>query len=239
MTDPRQLGLPFPDDSKPKKKRLGQLSPQQERALERIASFSSELISGIDEVGMGSWAGPMYVAAVVLPKAWDHDEVADSKRLTHNQRVRALEHVMAEAKGHCVLKAEPADIDKHGIVKVRERLTEGCALYCRRRYPTALIVQDGDVPVEVDGGVMRVVWCPKADVIVPAVSAASILAKVMRDLFMKKMAEVYPGYGFETNVGYHSKKHCWGLEHLGPTPIHRLSYKPVRAYAQAQGSSSW
>jgi len=237
-TDPRQLAFPFPEKSK--KKRLGQLSPQQERALDRVASSSSEYVIGIDEVGMGCWAGPVVVAAVVFRKDFDHDSICDSKRISHKKRVVVLEqHIMPNAQTFCCLSQPAEAIDKEGIQKVVERLTEGCALFCRRRFPRTFVVEDGDLPIEVDGSVTRVVWMPKADVIVPAVSAASILAKVTRDLYMKEQAEIYPGYGWETNVGYHSKKHVWGLEHLGVTPLHRLSYKPVAAYARAKPTSSW
>jgi ribonuclease HII len=238
--DTRQLSFPFSGEDIPKKKRLKRLSPQQERALERIASSSVEHVIGIDEVGMGSWAGPVVVAAVTVKKGWDHNEVVDSKRLSHRARLEAWsKHILPNAVAHCVLSQPSEAIDAEGIGKVRARLTESAAIYCRHRFPDALVVQDGDLPIEVDGSAANVVWLPNADVVVPAVSAASILAKVTRDLYMRKMAELYPGYGFETNVGYHSKKHVLGLERLGPTPIHRLSYKPVKAYVRAKDASSW
>ena len=236
--DPRQLAFPFPEKSK--KKQLGPLSPQQERALERVASSSSEYVIGIDEVGLGCWAGPIVVAAVVFRKDWDHDEVVDSKRISHKKRMDALQkHILPNALVTCVLSQPNTAIDAEGIQAVLARLTEGCALFCRHRFPRTFVVLDGDVPIEVDGSVTRVVWMPKADVIVTAVSAASILAKVTRDIYMKEQAKIYPGYGWETNVGYHSKRHVWGLENLGITPLHRRSYKPVAAYARAKPGSSW
>lgn len=236
--DPRQMALPFDGGGSPKK-RL-RLSPQQQRVVDRISSSSSEHIIGIDEVGMGSWAGPVVVAAVVLPKSWSHEKVKDSKQLTHKQRMNAwYQHILPNALAYCVLSQDNVAIDKESIQAVHRRLTEAAAIYCRVRYPTGLVVQDGDLPTEIDGSVTRVLWMPKADVVVPAVSAASILAKVSRDLYMKQMAEVYPGYGFETNVGYHSEKHKKGLEQLGLTPLHRRSYKPVKAYMGAKAGSSW
>ncbi len=236
----RQLAFPFPDATKPTKKRLGQLSPQQERALERLASSSSEYVIGIDEVGLGCWAGPVTVAAVVFRKDFDHDKIVDSKRISHKKRMAVLQqHILPNAQLFCVLSQPNTAVDAEGLREVQGRLTEGCALFCRHRFPRTFVVQDGDIPFEIDGGVTRVVWMPKADAIVPAVSAASILAKVTRDLYMKQQAELYPGYGWKTNVGYRSNKHIWGLENLGVTPLHRRSFKPVAAYARAKPTSSW
>lgn len=242
--DPRQLALPLGGESPPKPKRGKKkpvlITPFQERALENIASYKSDLVVGIDEVGMGCWAGPVVVSAVVLPRDWKHPDVKDSKQLTHKKRVKALqEQIMPNALLHCTLWGDNEQIDEHGIAEVHDRLVRGCALFCRVRYPDVIVVQDGNYPLEVDGGLHRVVCLPKADELVPAVSAASILAKVTRDQYMVKMAETYPGYGFESNKGYHSKHHVSGLEALGPCPLHRKSFKPVAAFAKAHPVSSW
>lgn len=239
--DLRQTAFPFYEAPvKPSKKRKWVLSPQQQSALDKIAASSAEQVIGIDEVGMGCLAGPVVVAAVVLPKGWSHDEVRDSKQLTHRKRLKAWqEHILPNALTYCVLSQPSTAIDAEGIWEVRGRLTEGAAVYCRAKFPSGLVVQDGDIPIEVDGSIRRVVWLPKADQLVAAVSAASILAKVSRDLYMKEAAKTYPGYGFETNVGYFSEKHRAGLEKLGPCPIHRMRFKPVQAYMRAKDSSSW
>jgi len=105
--------------------------------------------------------------------------------------------------------------------------------------PFAIVVQDGNVPVPIEGSVRRLVWTPKADVIIPSVSAASILAKISRDTYMAGQDTLYPGYDFKSNKGYHSKNHVAGLVNNGVCPIHRLSYKPVQAYAQAKDATSW
>ncbi len=237
MKDPRQLDKTADGASLiPKKKQLKVLSAHQRQALERISSSSSAHVIGIDEVGKGCWAGPVTVAAVVMPRDWDHPEVVDSKRTTHKQRVRLWSEVIyPNALACCVLSATNQEIDRYGLEPVTRRLTEAAAMYGRLRYHDALVVEDGDIPVEVDGSIARVAWLPKADVLVPSVSAASILAKLSRDTFMQQLDRVYPGYDFASNMGYHSKTHVEGLDRQGVCGIHRLSFKPVRAYAQVKG----
>jgi ribonuclease HII len=201
---------------------------EQELALEKIAKHTSEYVLGIDEVGMGCWAGPVVVAGVVLPKGWSHKSVRDSKKLSPKQRVKAKAIILHECLTHVVLEASNEMVDEYGIKRVRDWLTEGCALYCLRRYPKALIVQDGDVPVVIDGSPQDMVWLAKADVYVPAVSAASVLAKVHRDTFMVSQHKYYPHYGFNTNVGYGTPVHMAGLKAHGVTKLHRRSYKPIK-----------
>jgi ribonuclease HII len=202
----------------------------QELALEKIADHPAEHILGIDEVGMGCWAGPVVVAGVVLPKGWSHPKVKDSKKLSPKQRVKAKAIIRHAALTHVVLEASNKMVDEYGIKTVRDWLTEGCALYCLKRYPDALIVQDGDIPVVIDGKPQNMVWLAQADVHVPAVSAASVVAKVHRDSFMVEQHKVYPNYGFNTNMGYGTPTHKKGLETHGVTEIHRRSYKPIKRF---------
>lgn len=202
----------------------------QELALEKIAKHPAEYVLGIDEVGMGSWAGPVVVAGVVLPKGWSHKDVKDSKKLTPKRRVKAKAIILRACVAHVVLESSNTEVDKHGIKRVRDWLTEGCALYCLRRFPQALIVQDGDVPVVIDGKPQDMVWLAQADVHVPAVSAASILAKVHRDAFMVEQHKLYPHYGFKTNMGYGTPAHKNGILSHGVTPLHRQSYKPIKNF---------
>jgi ribonuclease HII len=220
----QQLSL-FPDHE------TTSLMRRQLEALERIDRHPSSVTIGIDEVGMGAWAGPVTVAVVVLPKGWAHAEVTDSKKLTGKQREKALRtHVLPNALFHCVLSMPSVAVDRVGIKRARDCLTESVGWLARVRFPTALIVQDGkeDEVVPVDGSTHSIICLPKADALVPAVGAASILAKVTRDTHMKEMDKLHPGYGFANNVGYHSKTHKVFLEKNGPSPIHRRSYEPVK-----------
>lgn len=207
------------------------LSAQQHHALGRIASVQNRYVCGIDEVGRGSFAGPITVAGVVFPKGFDHDDIDDSKRLSHKKRVKVLHEVIfPNALATVILSMSPEKIDQVGIGTAQEQLTEGVALYMRARFKNCLVVQDGDLPTEVDGSTRNVVWLPKADRLVPSVAAASIVAKESRDTFMKQMDAHYPGYGFKTNVGYHSEQHMTGLREKGACDLHRKSWKPVKPF---------
>ena len=203
---------------------------RQKKALKRIASEKYDYIIGIDEVGMGCWAGPIVVAGVVFEKKWKNPKVKDSKTLTHKKRMEVWEKIIdPESEDVCVLSQTAMYIDRMGVEHVRKELTEGIVLYLRHRFPDSIVVQDGLDPVPAYGE-RRMLALPKADALVPAVSAASIVAKISRDLHMHWQAQRYPQYGFSTNVGYHSQKHVSGLERHGPCPLHRRSYKPLRRY---------
>lgn len=189
------------------------------------------MVVGIDEVGYGSWAGPLVVGGVVLPKEWDHDLCRDSKELTEKQRESALDELDTEWFAAVVLGMEAVDVDQLGVGIARHQLTTWVAQLLSDRFPGAVVVQDGDTPAPVPGRNAGDLICmPGADAQVPAVSAASILAKVTRDRDMTEYAQVFPGYAFESNKGYHSVDHVKGLDQLGPCPIHRFSYKPIKKY---------
>lgn len=211
-----------------KKKPAPTLHKSQLHALERINAHESDCVIGIDEVGLGCIAGPLTVGAVVLPKNWSHKDVTDSKRLTHRKRIRVLhELVYPNALTCCVLSRSADDVDRYGIERCRIELTEGAALFCRTRYPNALVVQDGDHPATIDGSLRGVIFLPKADFLVAAVSAASILAKVTRDLFMEEMHKLFPHYDFIHNRGYGTAKHFTAIVEHGPCLLHRTSFKVV------------
>lgn len=214
-----------------KQKRGVGLSSIQREALRQISLSKSEYIIGIDEVGMGCWAGPVVVAGVVLPKAWLHEKVIDSKQ--YGQRREMMKSVLFEVIYPATLARDLAffhanEVDEMGVEGARNALTQVVAEDLRRDFPDAVVVQDGLDAIAVGGSLENVVVLPKADVHVPAVSAASILAKVSRDIYMLERHKEYPDYGFDTNVGYHSLKHKLALERRGATPLHRLSFRPVR-----------
>lgn len=205
-------------------------TPSQLRPLIQIERHPASEIIGIDEVGMGAWAGPVVVGGVVLPKGWDHDLCRDSKEFKKNERKRrrAL-HVMEKNwLAAVVMGMEAPDVDQLGVEGARALLTQKVGLTLSAAYPNAIIVQDGDVPVPIDGrDNSNMFWMVSADALVPAVSAASILAKVTRDEDMVNYDEVFPGYDFASNKGYHAYAHVRGLASQGPCPIHRFSYKPI------------
>ncbi len=206
----------------------------QLRALEEINRSSASHIIGIDESGIGCLAGPLVVAGVAVPKGWSHPDVKDSKMLSPKQRARVLQEVIYEQElVTCMLYRHAHDIDEVGIRKSIHQLTEGVALYLLRRLPDALVVQDGEDPVPVEGSLKNVVYLAKADRHVPAVSAASILAKESHDLYMREQHQLYPHWDFESNVGYPSLKHRQAVAKHGLSPIHRVSYGALKKYLQA------
>lgn len=188
--------------------------------------MEQKIILGIDEVGRGAWAGPLVVGAVILG-----DEVspnlADSKKLAKIQR----ESLAAEIKTSCVVAetgwANHEEVDELG-------LTKATSLAINRALQKVKVYFD---EIIIDG---RVNFLPKnlkakcvvgADGTVPAVSAASIIAKVERDDYMRQQAAVHKLYGFESHVGYGTKAHIEAIEKLGICPIHRRSYKPLARFA--------
>ena len=194
-----------------------------------MSAREQETIAGIDEVGRGPLAGPVVAAAVVLCRAVEG--IADSKQMSARQR----QLVASELVTSCYFgigAASVQEIDRINILQATF-LAMARALARLPVRPSRVLV-DGDrapplsIPAEC---VIR------GDAAVPAIGAASILAKVLRDRLMGRLAERYPGYGFATNVGYGTAEHLSGLERLGPTIHHRRSFAPVRELAIRCGGS--
>jgi ribonuclease HII len=186
-------------------------------------------IAGIDEVGRGPLAGPVLAAAVVLHPDRPIDGLKDSKQLTARQRERLAVEIRVRAWGWALGRAEAHEIDDLNILQA--------SLLAMERAVAAL-AEPPDAAV-VDGLHAPRIPCPvetrvAADRDVPAVSAASILAKVCRDLEMVSLDQTYPGYGFARHKGYPTPQHLLALQRLGPTPIHRRSFAPVRDWNKSQ-----
>lgn len=195
--------------------------------LSEISVHPSEEVIGVDEVGFGAWAGPLVVGGVVFPKGWDHPLCRDSKSLSHRARQEFMPVLKNNCLGAIVVSMEAAGVDVLGAGEALALLTAYAVDALAAVHPKALVVLDGAEPI------FRhprndTIWLPKADALVPAVSAASILAKTTRDDGMVTYDECFPGYGFASNKGYHSAAHVEGLEKLGPSLIHRLSYSPLK-----------
>lgn len=180
-------------------------------------------IAGIDEAGRGPLAGPVSVAAVVLPEDFEHPVLNDSKQLTHDRRERLYEELTAHpgVRWHCELIGV-AEIDRLNILQATWLGMRRCALALQPRPCAALI--DGkpvrDFP-------MPQVALVKGDSLSFSIAAASIIAKVTRDRLMVTLAQQYPGYGFEVHKGYPTPAHQAALKRLGPCPEHRRSFAPV------------
>lgn len=188
------------------------------------------MILGIDEVGRGPWAGPLVVGAVVLGNTII-DGLTDSKKLSKKRRELLDIVIREQASGYGLGWVTAGEIDEIGLsnalILATKRAVEQIAT------PYHEIIIDGTVNFLKDTNKGRyVTTIKKADLLISAVSAASIIAKVARDNYMKNQAELYPGYGFASHVGYGTVAHSMAIEKLGVTPLHRLSFSPLSKYAK-------
>lgn len=190
------------------------------------------LVAGVDEVGRGPLAGPVVTAAVILDPARPIAGLADSKQLTERQREALAAVIKRDALAWALGRAEVAEIDGINILQA--------TLLAMQRAVAGLPIAPGHV--QVDGNRCPQLTCSveaiiKGDARVPAISAASILAKVARDAEMVELDSVYPGYGLAGHKGYPTRAHVVALERLGVTPIHRRSFGPVRRVMAAQSNT--
>ena len=184
----------------------------------------SEFIAGVDEAGRGPLAGPVMAAAVILDPARPITGLADSKQLTEKQREALEEEIKEKALAWAVARAEVEEIDTLNILWASMLAMERAviALYLA---PQLVLVDGNRCPSSLPCRAEAVI---KGDQSVPAISAASILAKVARDRELSVLDEQFPGYGFARHKGYPTKDHVAALERLGVTPVHRRSFGPVR-----------
>ncbi len=186
------------------------------------------MILGIDEAGRGPWAGPLVVGAAVLGGA-QIDGLTDSKKLTKKKREELYNIICAQAVAYATGWVSAAELDKVGMSEALKLATRRAVEKIGASYTEIII--DGTVNFLIGTGKgVYVQTMKKADLLVPSVSAASILAKVERDRFMAEQDALYPGYGFGGHVGYGVAKHREAIERLGVTPLHRLSFAPLHKY---------
>lgn len=193
-------------------------------------------IAGVDEAGRGCLAGPVVAAAVVLPEGHKISGLDDSKRLSPKVREELEAEIRQRAVAAHVAEVSPQEIDLLGILKatlkaMREAV-EAVVAVCP--WPIALVVVDGNVPIP-DLSLPQKTWV-KGDRLSFNCASASILAKVARDRLMEAFDRAYPGYGFAIHKGYATKGHLEALLRLGPCPIHRRSFGPVRALLEGPTS---
>jgi ribonuclease HII len=184
-------------------------------------------VAGIDEAGRGALAGPVAAGAVVLPVSPDICEllsgVRDSKQMTPRQRQRWAETICEQAVCWAVGTASQDEIDRIGIVPAT-RLAANRALEALTIVPGHLLLDYLRLP-EVDLPQTALV---KGDRRSLSIAAASVLAKTTRDALLEQMDSEYPDYGFASNKGYGTAAHRAALQRLGPSPVHRRTFQPVR-----------
>jgi ribonuclease HII len=181
------------------------------------------LVAGVDEAGRGPLAGPVSVAAVILPDGFKHKKLNDSKQLNHETREIIYEELM-QCAGlvWCHVLVEVEEIDRINILQATyvgmRRATAGLAMQ-----PHAVLIDGSPVPNFPYPGQSIV----EGDAISLSIAAASIIAKVLRDRHMRDLAREYPQYGFERHKGYGTPEHLEALRTHGPCPLHRRSFAPV------------
>ncbi|MDX1443415.1 MAG: ribonuclease HII [Gammaproteobacteria bacterium] len=183
----------------------------------------SRLIAGVDEVGRGPLAGPVVAAAVILDPAKAIEGLRDSKKLTEKRRDALYEQVRAESLAWALGICTPAEIDEHNILQA-SMLAMARAVAALDVTPEVVQV-DGNRCPEIPHPVEAIVG---GDDTIPAISAASIIAKVTRDRQMLELHAEYPAYAFDRHKGYPTPVHLAALKEHGVTPVHRRSFAPVR-----------
>lgn len=193
-----------------------------------FGSLSNDLIAGVDEVGRGPLCGALITAAVILDPHKPIAGLNDSKKLSEAKRNLLCIEIKEKALAWSVGRAEVEEIDELNILQATmlamKRAVEGLAIT-----PTLALI-DGNRCPTVN---MRTEAIIKGDGLVPEISAASIIAKCTRDFEMQEMDALYPGYGIAGHKGYPSPVHLEALQRLGPTPIHRKSFGPVKRLIEA------
>ncbi|RBP45761.1 RNase HII [Roseimicrobium gellanilyticum] len=181
------------------------------------------LVAGVDEAGRGPLAGPVSVAAVILPEGFKHKKLNDSKQLNHETRESIFADLMkCQGLVWCHVLIEVEEIDRINILQATHlgmrRATQGLSTR-----PHAVLIDGSPVPNFPYPGQSIV----EGDAISLSIAAASIIAKVLRDRHMMEVAQVYPQYGFERHKGYGTPEHLRALRNHGPCPLHRKSFAPV------------
>lgn len=188
----------------------------------RLREQGFSRVAGVDEAGRGALAGPMVAAAVILPEGFEIDGLADSKVLSAARREECYGRILAGAVAVSVCRATPSRIDRRGLHRSNLALLRRAVR--RLDVDPDYVLTDG-FPVPRLG--VPHLSIKKGDAVTASVAAASIVAKVTRDRIMDRYHRRFPEYGFDRHRGYGTTGHFEALARLGPSPIHRLSFRGV------------
>lgn len=188
-------------------------------------------VAGIDEAGRGPLAGPVTAAAVILPVGLSIPGVDDSKKLSPDKREKLFETIMTQALSVGVGIIGPAEIDLINILQATRRAMLAAVQHLTPQ-PDCLLI-DGISTID---STITQKTIKKGDSLSLSIAAASIIAKVTRDRLMIEMDSEYPGYGFSGHKGYGSAAHLDAIRRLGPSPIHRLTFRGVKEYVDCTSS---
>lgn len=187
-----------------------------------------QLIAGVDEVGRGPLAGPLVTCAVIMKKGSKIEGVTDSKKLSRKKMLDIYDKIIDESIAYNFGYANSKKIDELNIKQATRKAMKEAVEGLEVKAEICLIDAE---KIDIDIPQLNIV---KGDLYEYAISCASILAKVRRDNIMINFSKKYPGYSFETNMGYGTKKHYEGLEKFGETPIHRKTF--LRKFYEKQMS---
>ncbi|WP_251546706.1 ribonuclease HII [Limosilactobacillus caecicola] len=207
-----------------KRAQAQQAFQQRFRYENQLWAAGNKYVAGMDEVGRGPLAGPVVTCAVILDRDFDLIEVTDSKLLSRHEREQLYLRIVDEAVEVSIAVNPSTVIDQLNIYAATQQAMIRAVNSLEHR-PTHLIVDAVPLDIEIPQTTLI-----KGDQKSISVAAASIVAKEYRDHLMAEYARLYPGYGFEENMGYGTKQHLAGLKQSGVTPIHRRTFSPVPKY---------
>ena len=184
--------------------------------------FRTNKTAGVDEVGRGCLAGPVFAAAVILNSNIKTEEIKDSKKIPFKKRILLSKYIKNNSI-YAVGTASVEEINKLNILNA-SLLSMQRALIKLKFKPSVAFIDGPFAPKNVS---MKCKTFIKGDEKITCIAAASIIAKTSRDLFMIRLAKKFPGYGWHMNFGYGTSKHLYGLKKYGITPHHRKKFKPV------------
>tara|TARA_B100002051_G_C16383218_1_gene461544 strand:- start:69 stop:638 length:570 start_codon:yes stop_codon:yes gene_type:complete len=183
--------------------------------------MASKIFAGIDEVGRGCLAGPVISCAVILKKNINKKILKDSKTISFKDRLKIAEHIKKNS-WYAIGSATVKEIDKYNIFNASLLSMERAAKKLKKK-PHFFLVDGAHAPKRLKNSKTVI----KGDQKIKCISAASILAKAHRDLYMIKLGNKFPHYKWHKNFGYGTSQHLWALKKFGITNFHRKSYKPV------------
>ncbi|MBT9258466.1 MAG: ribonuclease HII [Clostridiales bacterium] len=194
--------------------------PERLRIEGDLWSQGYRLVAGLDEAGRGPLAGPLVVAAVILPPEWHHPEIQDSKKLSPKERARLAEIIRQAALSYSLVTVAADVIDTVGLSRAWHQAVR--AAVRRLSLPPQAVLVDGTWKPALEVPFWAI---PGGDDRSQTVAAASILAKVYRDHLMALYHRRWPQYGFDRHMGYGTREHRDAIRRYGPSPIHRWSFR--------------
>jgi ribonuclease HII len=184
--------------------------------------YQGKLLAGVDEVGRGPLFGAVVAAAVILDPLNPINGLMDSKKISEKKREQLYDQIIKKSLAYGIGRAEAEEIDEINILQASLLAMKRAVLALS--IPAEFLAIDGNCCIELPLPMQAII---KGDSLVPAISAASILAKVTRDREMKHLDKIYPNYGLASHKGYPTKMHLNSIKTYGITPLHRKSFKPV------------